>query len=209
MKMDIRHILILTIIFFNNFAFGQNKKSYLISYSDTTTGEELFGYKDQLGKIVINAKYSHVYTDTLFSMAIVLKKWQWVGIDKFENVILFPFIYDNGPDYVQEGLFRFVENDKIGFANIDGQKIVNAKYDFATPFENGLSEFTLGGQIEYEKGGEHWWWKGGYEKGFVNYFGQEFMKVSKLKNNRRHAWTKDNKHFLINKQGKIIKELKL
>lgn len=207
--MDIRHILILTIILFNNLAFGQNKKSYLITYSDTTTGKELIGYKDQLGKIVINAKYSHVYTDTFFSMAIVLKNWQWVCIDKSENVILIPFIYDNGPDYIQEGLFRFVENDKIGFANINGQKIINAKYDFATPFENGLSEFTLGGQKEYEKGGEHWWWTGGYEKGFVNYFGQEFMKVSKLKNNRRQAWTKDNKHFLINKQGKIIKELKL
>jgi hypothetical protein len=120
-----------------------------------------------------------------------------------------PFIFYNGPDYIEEGLFRFVENGKIGFANIDGQKIIKAKYDFATPFENGLSEFTLGGQKEYEKGGEHWWWTCGDEKGFVNYFGQEFMKVSKLKNNRRQAWTKDNKHFLINKQGKIIKELKL
>jgi hypothetical protein len=195
-------------LFFINIAFGQKSKDYLISYSDTTTGEELIGYKDKFGKIIIYAKYTHVYTDTFYSMAIVLKKWEWVGIDRSEKVILKPFIFDNGPDYIEEGLFRFVENNKIGFADINGRKIIKAKYDFATPFENGLSEYTLGGHREYEKGGEHWWWTGGYESGFINHKGQEFIKATEFKNNKREAWTKDKKHFLLNKQGQIIKQLK-
>jgi hypothetical protein len=200
-----RYTLLLTILFLTSCLYEQKSKDYLISYSDTTTGKQLIGYKDKLGKIIIDAKYTHVYTDTLYSMAIVLKNYEWVGIDKNENVILKPFIFDNGPDYLEEGLFRFVENNKIGFADNAGHKIIKAKYDFATPFENGLSEYTLGGQREYEKGGEHWRWTGGYENGYINHYGQEFIKVTDLKNNKREAWTKENKHFLLNNEGRIMK----
>ena len=201
-------VLILIFLLFTNLAFGQKVNEYLISFSDTTSGEELIGYKDSFGKIVINAKFSSAYPDTLYSMAIVLKNGEWIGIDSNEKIILKPFIYDNGPDYIKEGLFRYVENKKIGFANIEGKKIIKAKYDFATPFENGLSEYTLGGEKEYEKGGEYWWWTDGYENGFVNHSGQEFARVTELKNNKREAWTKDKKHFLLNKQGQIIKQLR-
>ena len=90
-------------------------------------------------------------------MAIVLKSGEWVGIDRNEQVLLVPFIFDNGPDYVEDGLFRFVENNKIGFANLNGQKIILPQFDFATPFENGLSEYALGGHREYDNGGEHWY----------------------------------------------------
>lgn len=193
-----------TILFLTNASYGQKSRDYLISYSDSTTAEELIGYKDNLGKIIIDAKFTHVYTDTLYTMAIVLKNWEWVGIDKNEKVLLKPFIFDNGPDYIEEGLFRFVENNKIGFADTDGRKIIIAKYDFATPFKNGLSEYTLGGQREYEKGDEHWWWIGRYESGYINHDGKEFSKVTE----RREAWTKDKKHFLLNSKGQIVKELK-
>lgn len=203
-----RHILILTIIFLTNCFYGQETKDYLISYTDTTTGEELKGFKDLYGKIIIEAKYVHIYTDTLFSMAIVFKNGEWIAIDKKENVILKPFIFDNGPDYLEEGLFRFVENNKIGFADIDGRRIILPKYDFAAPFENGLSAYILGGQREYDQGGEHWWWTGGYESGYINHDGKEFTKVTELKDNRREAWTKDKKHFLLNSKGQIVKQLK-
>jgi hypothetical protein len=203
-----RYLLILTILFLTSCSQKQKTRDYLISYTDTTTGEELIGFKDKFGKIIIDAKYTHVYTDTLFSMAIVLKNGEWLGIDKEENVILKPFIFDNGPDYLEEGLFRFVENNKIGFADINGRKIISAKYDFATPFENGLSTYVLGGQREYDKGGEHWWWIGGYESGYINHDGKEFTQLTELKDNRRQAWTKDKKQFLLNSEGQIVKQLK-
>jgi hypothetical protein len=198
-------LLSVTIFFFSTFAFGQKGKNYLLSYIDSTSEEELTGFKSTDGKIIIKAKFNHSYTDTFYTMAIVLKNWEWVGIDRNEKVILKPFIYDNGPDYVEEGLFRFVENNKIGFANLDGQKKILPQFDFATPFVDGLSEYTLGGHRENEKGGEHWYWTGGYETGYVNKFGQRFKKVTELKNGKRQAWTTDNKHVLLNKNGKVIK----
>ena len=200
--------LILPFILFATLTFGQKSKDYLVSYTDATSGAELIGFKDRFGKIVIKPTFTSVSTDTLYSMAIVQKNWEWTAVDKKGEFILKPFIYDNGPDYMVEGLFRFVDNNKIGFANSDGKKVIPAKYDFAEPFANGLSEYALGGHREYDKGGELWWWTGAYENGFVNHFGQEFIKVTELKNNKREAWTKDKKHFLLNKQGHIIKQLK-
>lgn len=198
-------LLPLTILFFSTLAFGQKSKGYLISYIDSTSGQQLIGFKSRNGKIIIKAKFNYSYTDTLYSMAIVLKNSEWVGIDRNEKIILKPFIYDNGPDYVKEGLFRFVENNKIGFANLEGQKIILPQLDFATPFVEGLSEYTLGGHRENEKGGEHWYWKGGYESGYLNKYGQRFKRITELKNNKREAWMINNKHVLLNKNGQIIK----
>ncbi len=215
-------VFTLTILLFFNFAFGQKSKDYLVAYIDTTSGKELTGYKSLNGEIIIKAKYQNG-SDTLEKMAIVLNsEFEFVGIDRKDSIILKPYIYDNGPDYVEEGLFRFVENNKIGFANLEGQKVIEAKYDFATPFENGLSEYCIGGERIYENGetkiqiiqksgyegliDRHWSWGGNVtESGYINKAGQEFVKVTELKNNKREAWTKEKKHFLLNKNGQIIK----
>ena len=45
--------------------------------------------------------------------------------------------YDNGPDYIEEGLFRMKNNDKIGFADTSGTIVIEPQYDFALPFKNG------------------------------------------------------------------------
>ncbi len=196
--------LTLTIVLFTNFAFGQKSGDYLISYTDTTSGQKLIGYKSKNGEIIIRAEFYFTYTDTFYTMAIVQKNTKWIGIDRNCKTVLIPFMYDNGPDYVEKGLFRFVENKKIGFANVYGQKIILAQFDFATPFEDGLSEYTLGGHIQYEKGGEYSYWIGGYESGYLNKSGQRFKKVTELKNNSREAWTTNNNHVLLNRNGQII-----
>jgi hypothetical protein len=201
----LKTLLTFAIVLFTNFAFGQKSEDYLISYTDTTSGSELIGFKSENGKIIIKAEFNYAYNDTLYKMAIVLKNGKWVGIDRNGNIVLIPFIYDNGPDYVEEGLFRFVENNKIGFANMSGQKKILPQFDFATPFEGGLSEYTLGGHWEYDKSGEHRHWTGGYENGYLNKFGQRFKKVTVLKNNKRQAWTTNNNHVLLNRNGQIIK----
>ena len=177
------------------------------------------------GEIIIKAKYQDG-SDKLCGMAIVLNsEFEFVGINKNDSIILKPYIYDNGPDYLEEGLFRFVEQGKIGFVNLEGQKIIKAKYDFATPFSDGLSEYYIGGEEVYENGktkkeiilesgyeglvDKHWTWGGNViENGYINKYGQEFEKVTELKNNKREVWTKDKKHFLLNKQGQIIKQIK-
>ncbi len=177
MKLIIFLLLLLLLLPIPTLTLAQKSTDYLIAYEDTTKegvfGMPLIGYKTVDGKIVIQAKYSSTNTDTLYCMAIVFdEKHHWVGIDRQEQVILYPFIYDNGPDYLVEGLFRYIDNEKIGFANLDGDIIIPAQFDFVEPFENGLAQYIMGGHREYVDGGEHWLWVGGYETGSVNKSGQ-------------------------------------
>ncbi len=144
---------------------------HILSFQDPKT--QLFGFKDSDGKIFIDAQYQNSNTDTLFALAIVQKNNEWIGINTENEVILKPFIVDNGPDYLSEGLFRFVENGKIGFADIDGNKVIPAQFDFITPFENGIANYTLGGHKQFDSNNEHWSWEGGYEKGRIDKQGQK------------------------------------
>lgn len=196
-------ILILSCLLYSISAYSQKLEDYWLSYTDTSSGESLSGYKKKDGTIAIPARYLWVDTDTFYHMAIVFDKG-WVGIDREGKVVLNPFIYDNGPDYVVEGLFRFEENGKMGFANRSGNKIIPARYSFITPFSGGLSEYTLGGYKKYDEGGEHWTWTGGYEQGYVNQAGQEFTKIVPAKHGRHEAWTKEGRHLLLNNNGMVI-----
>ena len=77
-------------------------------------------------------------------VAHILTKDGWVAINRKKKVLYKPFIYDNGPDYVQEGLLRFVENSKMGFVNEAGKKEIKAQFDFVFPFEKGRARFCNG-----------------------------------------------------------------
>lgn len=215
------------LLLFSNQSFGQKNKTrdcldpYIIR---TTSGNALIGYKTSKGKIIIKPKYLSGSSDTVCRKMIIVEnsEREFVGINRNDSIILRPYIYENGPDYEWEGLFRFVENGKIGFANLDGEKIIRAKYDFATPFSEGISEYSIGGEKIYENGKTekqiikesgyvglvdlHWTWGGDIiEIGYITKYGKEFEKVTELYKNKREAWTKDKKHFLLNEKGKIIK----
>ncbi len=77
-------------------------------------------------------------------VAHILTQDGWVAINRKKKVLYKPFIYDNGPDYVQEGLLRFVEIGKMGFVNEAGKKVIKAQFDFVFPFENGRARFCNG-----------------------------------------------------------------
>lgn len=167
-------------------------------FADTLAGKELLGYKYD-GEITIKAQYIFSYSDSLCNMAIVLDREKgWLGIDKNNKTILVPYIFDNGPDYVEEGLFRFVENEKLGFANLEGQKIISAQFDFVTPFRDGYAEYFIGGERIYENGKTrkqiidesgneglidlHWNWGGNItETGYINKQGQRFKEIPAIK----------------------------
>ena len=201
---------------------SQKSNDYLLQFTVKQDVGELYGYKYKNGKVAIKAQYNSVYTDTLYEMAIVLKNWKWVGVDRRGAIILVPFIYDNGPDYVQEGLFRFVEKEKMGFANLDGKKVIAAQFSFVTPFKNGIAEYYIGGERIYKNGktrsqilkeigpagfaDNHWSWGGKVrETGYVNKFNQKFKKVGEFKNGTREALTSGNNSVLLNKVGEIVK----
>jgi hypothetical protein len=53
-------------------------------------------------------------------------------------------IFDNGPDYVVEGLARTVKNGKVGFINAELDQVVAPIWDFAFPFEHGVAVVCMG-----------------------------------------------------------------
>lgn len=203
----------------------QKTSDYLIAFEDSTKGEHgLYGYKTPDGKIVIEAQFPFVYTDTLYTTAMVgNESYTPIAIDRNGNFLLKPFIFDNGPDYLSEGLFRFEENGKMGFADKDCNIIIPAQFDFAGPFgqipeygkilgdkdgeiireEMGLAEYYIGGYME-PVDDEHWIWAGWKESGYVNKSGQRFSKISHLIDGKREAWTTDGKQVFLNQKGEII-----
>jgi hypothetical protein len=193
-------------------AFGQKSNSgFLLAFSDTSSGKELYGFRTIRGEIIIKPKYEFISTDTMYNIAFVISDNKWVAINRRDSIILTPYIYDNGPDYIEEGLFRFEENNKVGFANLKGLKVINATFDFAAPFKNGLAAFNVGGHKE-NTADEHSVWSGGLW-GFINkkgnvIIGPKFINVDNFNNKYAEVWTQDNQHVLIDKKGQTFKVLK-
>lgn len=139
-------IIILLLLFSGLTSCGQAIKNndYLVSFNDTIKDE--YGYKNKNGEIVIPlGKYSFCFTDTFRTYAIVAKpEIGIVAIDRKENVLYKVFTYDNGPDYISDGLFRITENNKIGFADsLTGKVIIKPQFDCAWPFKNGAAKVSL------------------------------------------------------------------
>ena len=103
-------------------------------------------------------KYAVCFTDTFRTYAILLNAQQeFVAIDRKETVLYKVFPFDNGPDYASNGLFRIVENTKIGFADAaTGKIVIKPQFSCAFPFENGVAKVSNDCKAEPE--GEYTSW---------------------------------------------------
>ena len=73
-----------------------------------------------------------------------------------------PYRYDNGNDPVQEGVYRIVdEKVRIGYADEHGNTLVEPRFAFGFPFENGKAKVTDTGELEEAPGsdGEYHYWE--------------------------------------------------
>lgn len=168
----------------------------------------LYGYKDEQNAVVLEATY-RMANDFVNGMAEVVDDKGWAYINGKGEVLARPFIYDNGPDYFQEGLARFVENQKIGFLNENGQKRIPAGFDFARPFNSGLSAACMGCKEKpfTTESGEHMQMVGG-KWGFINKKGTwvvpcEYEAVRDFMDGVG-AYKKADKWIEIDKDGKKI-----
>lgn len=66
-----------------------------------------------------------------------------IAIDTNQNILSEISMFDNGPDYFEEGLMRVIRNGKMGFANKYRQVVIPCIYDFARPFADGKAEVTM------------------------------------------------------------------
>nr|WP_314228481.1 hypothetical protein [uncultured Kingella sp.] len=67
-----------------------------------------------------------------------------------------PIEYDNGCDYWQEGMRRYVEKGRVGFVRRDGSRATPALWDFADPFHHGYATVYRGGWKKEWTDDEHW-----------------------------------------------------
>ncbi|HUS01764.1 MAG TPA: WG repeat-containing protein [Chitinophagaceae bacterium] len=114
--------------------------SRLILKRDKETS--LYAYFDDNGNKILGYYYA-AYTDTITEYGIVADPG-FVLIDKTGKHIFKIFAFDNGPDYTSEGIYRIVDNGKIGYVDsITSKVIIEPKFDCAYPFENGKAKVSV------------------------------------------------------------------
>lgn len=65
-----------------------------------------------------------------------------LAIDNKGNELYEIYWFENGPDYIECGLFRIVKDGKIGFANARGEIVVEPQFACADFFRDGLAHVT-------------------------------------------------------------------
>jgi hypothetical protein len=128
---------------------------YLYRIDDTQGGRyELgvnrCGYINEKGDTTVPVLYLYCYADTVKTIGIIRTMTDgFIAIDKSGKKLFNVFVYDNGPDYVVEGLFRIIDdNEKIGFADMDGNIVIPPQFEVAMPFKNGFAAVCVGGYKE-------------------------------------------------------------
>jgi hypothetical protein len=85
--------------------------------------------------------------------------------------------FDNGPDYVVEGLARTVKDGKVGFVNPQLDQVVAPVWDFAFPFQSGVAMVCMGCvSTPVSPGDEHTVRKGG-KWGYIDKRGKVVVPV--------------------------------
>lgn len=119
-----------------------------------TANDEFYGYTDSTGREVIPCIYPFAYTDTLKTIAFVIDTTnELIAINSEGKKLFNVYLFDNGPDYLSDGLFRIVHDNKVGYANMDGEIIIEPQFFAASPFTNSLAKVSYVG--ETQKTGEH------------------------------------------------------
>ncbi|MEA2164966.1 MAG: hypothetical protein QOK37_3093 [Thermoanaerobaculia bacterium] len=104
---------------------------------------------------------------------LVIEKGRWFYVKRNgRSIEVLPF--DNGADYFVEGLVRGRRNGKIAFFDHAFRMVIQPRYDFAWPFEEGLAEVCSGCREVAE--GEHRTMTGGVW-GYIDRRGHEVVEV--------------------------------
>ena len=138
---------------------GQTKHNFLRRVVDTTQDE--YAYVNSKGDTIIPfGKYLFCFTEKFYKFAIVRSSDKGIiGIDRKESVLFNVYVIDNGPDEPSNGLFRIIKGDKIGYADMNGNIVIQPQFNCAYPFKNGKAKVGRG--CKKQTDGEHSWWVGG------------------------------------------------
>jgi len=112
-----------------------------------------WGYKNASGQVVIKPRFLMADDFLPEGIAAVADDRGWAYIDTKGKTVIRPFVFDNGPDYFREGLARFELHGKFGFFDKRGSVTIHPQFDFAMPFQGGLSAICTG--CTERRAGEH------------------------------------------------------
>ncbi|MDP8100840.1 WG repeat-containing protein [Phocoenobacter atlanticus] len=169
-------------------AFAQNKET-LFYFTDNA--KDKIGVKDQNGNIIIPAEFLNysgtedgtVVEDTLLSFVGCPKNIKQEPhtfgcvFNRKGEYLYQTFWYDNGADYRVEGYQRIVKNGKIGFANREGEIVIQPQFDFSSPFNYGYASVCDG--CYWKKAGEDHKTVVDGKWGFINKKGEKVAPLSK------------------------------
>lgn len=174
-----RLFIVSIIIFAATISFAQEKD--VLTYQYDPIADKGIGFVNSKGEIVIPAdRFGHVYESRLDKITFVLFKEEPKGIyaiNRKGEPLFEVFCIDNGPDYVKEGVFRIIKDGKIGFADMNGQVVIEPQFDFAWPFQEcGYAVFNMGGKQVSDNGthDKHWKMEGG-KWGIINKEGKTVL----------------------------------
>lgn len=130
----------------------------------------------------------------------------FVAFDKDNNKLFIVYPFDNGPDYPSEGFFRIIEDNKVGFADVNGSIAIAPQFDAALPFKDGLAAYCQGCSTIQD--GEHIKWEGG-KWGFVDSSGRivieaQYEKVISSFENGIAVVAAGEDEIRINKKGEEL-----
>ena len=201
--MKSNNIITTLLLFISMNIYAQDDKLYIYYYPNFEDVDATLGYVDSSGKVVIPAgKYPYIFTAEFDKIAFVLLKDRKgvYAIDRNEKILFQVCSYEIGPDIVSNGLFRIIENGKIGFANMNGEIVIKPRFQFVYPFqENGFAIFCENGTwsmldkyIPVIKG--KW--------GVINRQGVVVIPAT-YDSGAEDYLIKDGKSYKLNKQGKL------
>ncbi|UZR99531.1 WG repeat-containing protein [Chondrinema litorale] len=124
---------------------------------DYEMGDE-FCYVNAQGDTVIPVgKFLHSFSDTIIDYGVVVEQtegsYDLIAINPKGERLYKVYLFDNGPDYLIEGMFRIVKNDKIGFADSTGAIVIEPQFACAYQFSDGKAKVAF--DCELEEDGEH------------------------------------------------------
>lgn len=163
------------------------------------------GYRNTRGETVLKPQYIVAGPFSAHGIAAVVDEKGWAYIDRKGKVVIRPYVIDNGPDEFKGGLARFRSGLKFGFFNERGGISIQAKFDFAGPFQEGRAPFCSGCREKQE--GEYSWFSGG-TWGFIDRQGKPaipavFEEVEPFHNGKAKV-RKDGKWISIDPSGKTV-----
>lgn len=165
--------------------------------------DSLIGVKDKQGKTIIPARFDYAYYDEedmrvqgdviLFynrdtvQRSSLAHKEVLSFYDRNGRFLFHPFMYDAGPDYLEEGFSRYVENNKMGFRDRNNKAVIPARYDFAEQFEYGLAAVCAGCRLYVDStiDDEHNTRLSDGAWGLINQKGQVVVPLGKLDSSGR------------------------